>query len=180
MLLHDAAAELSAAAVAEQEQLDLLAEPITPEEAAVEQERLGPEAGPLTVLRAARETRKRGRTPGSKNRRTGDTVEYLSRFGPDPLVAAMQIIASSPEAMVERSASMDPVNRRLSWADAQAMRMRMIELTAPYWYGKQPVRVDATIRGVIVQEIFGGHEARGVTIDSEPVGVLPFDDEEGT
>ena len=177
-MLAEAKALVDAAEVEEAEQLDLLAEPITTEEMLEARELVGPHAGDLTVLKVAREARKRGRTPGSRNRRTDDFVRYLSQFGPDPGVALMQIIATAPEIMVEHSAAMDPAKRRLSWGDAQAMRVRAAEALLPYFHGKQPVRVDATIRGVIVQEIFGGHEVRGVTLDAEPLGVLPFDDGE--
>lgn len=177
-MLAEAKALVDAAAADEAEQLDLLAEPISAEEMAEAHERLGPKAGPLTVLREAREERKRGRTPGSRNRRTDDFVRYASQFGSDPAVVLMQIASTPEEVAVERSAAMDPVKRRLSWGDARAMRVRAAEALLPYFHGKQPVRVDATIRGVIVQEIIGGHEQRGVTIDAEPLGVLPFDDED--
>lgn len=174
----EAKALVDAAEAVETEQLDLLAEPITTEEMLQARERLGPKAGNLTVLREAREERKRGRTPGSRNRRTDDFVRYLSQFGPDPAVVLMQIVGTPPEVMVEQSAALDPVKRRLSLGDAQALRVRAAETLMPYFHGKQPVRVDATIRGVIVQEIIGGHEHRGVLIDADPLGVLPFDDED--
>lgn len=178
-MLRDAKALVDAAGAEEAEQMDLLTEPITAEEMLEAQERLGPKAGHLTVLREARETRKRGRTPGSRNRRTDDFVRYASQFGSDPAVVLMQIASTPEEVAVERSAAMDPVKRRLSWGDARAMRVRAAEALLPYFHGKQPVRVDATIRGVIVQEVIGGHEQRGVLIDVEPLGTLPIDDEEG-
>jgi hypothetical protein len=65
-----------------QAQMDLL-EPLSAEELAEAQEALGREAGPMAVMRHARETRK-GRPKGSRNRRTSDTIAYLSQFGPDP------------------------------------------------------------------------------------------------
>ena len=176
--LADAKALIDAAAADEAEQLDLLEVPLTPEEMLEAREQAGPKAGALTVLKVAREVRKRGRTPGSRNRRTDDVVRYASQFGPDPLVALMQILNTPPEIMVEQSAAMDPLKRRLSWGDAQAMRLRAAEAALPYFHGKQPVRVDATIRGVIVQEIFGGTEGGGVTIDGEPLGVMALDDDE--
>jgi hypothetical protein len=155
----------------EQEQLDLL-EPLTAEELAEAQETLGHDAGPMAVVREARAWR-RGRPQGVRNRRTDDFVKYLSQFGPDPAVVLAQMLGTPEEAMVERSYAMDPVKRRLSYGDARAMRIRAAEALMPYWHGKQPVRVDATIRGVIVQEQIGSlMPVGGTVIDGEPVGLL--------
>lgn len=164
-------------ALAEEEQLSLL-EPISAEEMAEAHEALGGEAGPLAVLRHAREKRK-GRPRGSRNRRTDNFQRYLSQFGPDPAVALMMIIADSEEAMVERSRAMDPVKRQLSYGDARQFRMRAAEGLMPYWHGKQPVRVDATIRGVHLHEHIGDVDRGAATIDGEIIGVaLQQDDGE--
>lgn len=153
------------------EQLDML-EPLTAEETAEAQEELGVNAGPLAVARHARERRRRGRPPGSKNKRTADFVEYLSRFGPDPAVAMAKIVAESEEAMIERSRILDPIKKRMSYAEARAMRIRCAEGLLPYIHGKQPVKVDATIRGVLVREEIGElREARGRVVDGV-AGVL--------
>jgi hypothetical protein len=183
--LADAAAEskrlLDEAALEEREAQDDLLEPLTAEETATAQEELGAQAGPMTVVRHAREARKKGRTPNSRNRRTTDTIKYLSQFGPDPLVALMKIVGESEEAMVERSRQIDPVKKQLSYGEAKSIRVRCAETLAPYFHGKQPVQVDATIRGVIVQEFVGEpRAARGQTIDGEIKGILaPGDDREG-
>lgn len=165
-----------------EQQLDLL-EPITPEEMAEAQEALGPMAGRVAVLCEAR-VRRKGRPKGVRNRRTDDLVAYLSQFGPDPAVALMQIIGTEPEMLVERSAAMDTAKRRMSYGDAQAMRIRAAEAVLPYFHGKQPVRVDATIRGVIVQEQIGGGGSGGgseggfggaggfMSENADPLGVL--------
>lgn len=172
--LRDAKALVEGAAAAE-EQLDLL-EPITPEEMEDAQLALGPSAGRVAVLQEARK-RRAGRPKGVRNRRTDDLVAYLSQFGPDPAVALMQIIGTPAEILVERSAAMDTAKRRMSYGDAQAMRIRAAEAVLPYFHGKQPVRVDATVRGVIVQEHIGGHgSAEGGRSDySDPIGVLDAD-----
>lgn len=162
-------------AALEEQQLDML-EPLTAEETATAQEELGPLAGPMAVVRHAREARKRGRPPGARNRRTDDFVAYLSQFGPDPAVALAKIVAESEESMIERSRALDPVKRQMSFADARAMRIRSAEALMPYWHSKKPVAVDATIRGVMVVEEFGGGP-RPVTIDAEPLGVLRQDDD---
>jgi len=161
-------------AAAQEEQLDLL-EPITAEEMAEAQEALGANAGPLAVLREAR-ARRRGRPRGVRNRRTADFEQYISQFGPDPAVFLAQCVGESEEAMVERSYAMDPPKRRLSWGDARAMRIRAAEALMPYRHGKQPVRVDATIRGVIVQEQIGDTgRGLGGPENSDPIGVLDAD-----
>lgn len=155
-----------------QEQMDLL-EPLTAEELADAQEEMGPLAKPVAVMRHAREKRKAGRPKDARNRRTNDMVAYLAQFGPDPAVAMMKIIGDSEEAMVERSRAIDPSKRQLAWGDARAMRIRCAETMMPYFHGKQPVKVDATIRGVVVREEIGDlRAAKGRTIDGEIKGVL--------
>jgi hypothetical protein len=183
-VLEDAAAEtkrlLDEAAAAEREQQMELLEPLSAEELADAQEELGPRAKPLAVLRHAREKRAVGRPKGARNRRTKDMVAYLSQFGPDPAVVMMRIMADSEEAMVERSRAIDPVKRQLSWGDARAMRIRCAETMQPYFHGKQPVQVDATVRGVVVkQEIGDVRGARGVTIDGAIRRVANPDEWEG-
>lgn len=173
-LLADAKRLLEDARIEEQ-QLDLL-EPISSEEMQLAQDALGPRAGRMAVLQQARASR-RGRPKGARNKRSDDFAAYLSQFGPDPAVVLAQIVGTPEEVMVERSAAMDPAKRRMSFGDARAIRVRCAEALMPYYHGKVPVKIDATIRGVhIFEEIGGG--ARGVTVDNEPLGVLPFEDDE--
>lgn len=151
-----------------QEQLDML-EPLDSEELLEARERLGDNASHLAVVREARSHRK-GRKPGSRNRRTDDTVAYLSQFGPDPLVAAMKIIATTEELMVERSKAVDPAKRVLTFGEAQAHRMRMIELAAPYWHGKKPVQIEHSFAGVgdlIFEEVTGVNAAADDVMDAD-------------
>lgn len=166
-------------AAVEQEQLDLL-DPMTAEEMALAHEQIGPNAQPLAVLKQARENRK-GRKPGSRNRRTDDFAAYLGQFGPDPAIALMRIVAESEDAMVARSAQIDPVKRKLSWADARSMRIRAAEALLPYFHGKQPVRIDATIRGIhVIEQIGDIRPTDGQVIDgAEIVGVALAPDDEG-
>lgn len=126
-------------------QLELL-DPVSPEEMAEAQEQLGANAKRLAVLHQARENR-RGRKPGSRNRRTQEFVDYLRQFGPDPAVTLMQIQGTAPEILVERSAAMDPAKRRLSYGDATALRVRCAETLMPYFHGKQPVKVEVGLDG---------------------------------
>lgn len=155
-----------------QEQMDLL-EPLTAEELFDAQEEMGPRAKPVSVLRHAREKRKAGRKPGSTNRKTADMVAYLAQFGPDPAVAMMKIIGDSEEAMVQRSRAIDTSKRQLSFGDARAIRVRCAETMMPYFHGKQPVRVDAMIRGVrVIEEIGDLRSVRGRTLDGEIKRVL--------
>lgn len=168
--------ELAEAEVEELDAQDDLFEPLTAEEMAEAAEAAGPGAGALTVMRTAREARK-GRPRGAKNKNSQDLVQYLSQFGPDPLVAAMRIVQEDELAMVALSQQVDPAKKRLAFAEARALRIRCIELLAPYFHGKQPVQVDHTIRGVrIVEEIGDMREAHGRTIDGEIKGVLPPDE----
>lgn len=164
------------AAAAEQEQLDLL-DPISPEEMALAQEELGPNAGNIAVLQHAR-AKKKGRPLGSRNKRTDDFAAYILQFGHDPARTLMEIQSTAPEMLVERSRQLDPVKRRLAYGDAQALRVRCAEALMPYLHGKKPVTVDANIRGVMVVEELGDTVARGVTIDHEPLGVMPIDGDE--
>jgi hypothetical protein len=166
-------------AAAEEEQLSLL-DPLTPEEMAVAQEECGPNAGNLTVLRHAREKRKSGRPLGARNKRTDDFEQYIRQHGTDPAITLMQIQSTQAEVLVERSKQMDPVKRRLSYGDAQALRVRCAEALMPYLHGKKPVTVDANIRGVmVVEEIGGDRRYQPTTIDGEIVGigVVEGDDE---
>ncbi len=154
-------------AYADEEQLSLL-DPPTAEEMAWAQEELGPHAGRLTVLQHAR----KGRKPGSRNKRTDDFARFIQMHGQDPAVILAQIASTPEEVMVERSRVMDPVKRQLTWGDARAMRIRCAEALLPYSHGKQPVRVDATIRGVVVHEEIGEIRRVGENIiDGEILGV---------
>lgn len=173
--LVDESKALIDAAVAEEEQLDLLA-PVTPEEKAWAQEELGPNAGNLAVLKHAREKRGRGRPKNSRNRRTDDFENYIRQFGQDPAITLMQIQSTPEEVHVERSRQMDPVKRRLSYGDAQALRVRCAEALMPYLHGKKPVTADLNIRGVIVQEQIGDVSriagSAAAAIDGVVLGVM--------
>lgn len=143
--LVDETKALVEAATARERQLELI-DPVSPEEMSEAQEQLGFGAKRLAVLHQARENR-RGRKPGSRNRRTQEFVDYLRTFGPDPAVTLMQIQGTPAEILAERSAAMDPDKRRLSYGDAQALRVRCAETLMPYFHGKQPVKVEVGIDG---------------------------------
>ena len=132
-LVNDSKALIDGAA-AEEEQLSLL-DPVLPIEAAEAQERLGPLAGRLAVLQEAR--RVRGRPKGVKNRRTDDFRRYIMQFGQDPAITLMQIQSTDPEVLVERSAAMDPTKKRLSYGEAQSLRVRCAETLMPFIHSKQ-------------------------------------------
>lgn len=161
------------AAVAEEEQLDLL-DPVSPEDMALAQEELGANAGNIAVLQHARK-KKQGRPVGARNKRTDDFEAYIRQFGSDPAVTLMEIQSTAPEMLVERSRQIDPIKRRMSYADAQALRVRCAEGLMPYLHGKMPVTVDATIRGVMVVEEIGGSRPRGAIIEGEILGVMADD-----
>lgn len=136
-------------------QFDFL-DPVTSEEILEAREALGPNAGSLALVARVRE-RRRGRPAKAKNRNTADLIQYLSQFGPDPAVAAMKIIATTEEVMVERSKQ---IREKISNTDnkieftygmtfeaAQNTRLRAIDLMMPYFHAKKPVAVDLTAHG---------------------------------
>lgn len=128
----------------EARQFDFL-DPLTPEEMAEAQERLGPNAGNLAVLKEARSAR--GRPKGAKNRRSDDFAKFILSHGTHPAVTMMQIQTTPPEVLVERSRQIDPIKRRLSYGDAQAMRVRCAEALLPYIEAKKPVAVELDAKG---------------------------------
>jgi len=164
--------EAEAEAARAEEQDDLF-DPITSEEAAEAYDQLGGNPGPLSVLRQVKENRK-GRPKGAKNRKSADAVAYLSQFGPDPAVVMMKILSESEEAMVARSRQVDPVTKRMSFAEARAIRLRAAEGVRKIFHGDQPVQVDARIEGVrIISQVGEMREARAATIEGAVKGVLP-------
>lgn len=185
--LADAKALVEGAAAETSEQLELLGE-VTPEDMVEAREILGPDAGRLAVVREARRLQ-RGRPKGARNKRTDDFARYLLSFGQHPAITMMQIQSTPPELLIEASQQEkvhsfskngDPrvVIERMTYADAQSLRIRCAEGLMPYLESKKPVAVDATIRGVIVQEQIGDiRPMRGTVIDGEVLGVgLPEDD----
>jgi hypothetical protein len=52
------------------------------------------------------------------------------------------------------------------------MKIRAAETLMPYFHGKQPVKVDATIRGVMVVEEIGTMQNSSMTIDLDPLGLM--------
>jgi hypothetical protein len=166
-----------AEAAQEAEQLDLL-EPLTARELEEAREDLGPGAGLVTVMTEA-QAKRAGRRKGVRNRRTEDFVKYISQFGQDPAITLMQVQSTPPEELIARSKLLDPEKRRLSYGDAVALRVRCAEALMPFLHAKQPVAVDATIRGVMVVEEIG--DARGSVIDlleAEPLVAPAEEDDE--
>lgn len=181
--LENAAAEsakLIDAALAEEraaEQADMFDDdPITAEEAAEAFEEIGGSPGPLAVLKHVREKRKRGRTPGSKNRVNRDVQAYLRQFGPDPAVVMMKILGESEEAMVARSRQLDPPKKRLTFAEARAIRIRCAEGVRKIFHGDQPVQVDHTVQGVRLVQQIGQVRERSDKLLEGSFKTLPVED----
>lgn len=171
-----AQAEFEAARVQE-EQLNLL-DPLTAEEIDEAREALGVGAGMVTVMKEARK-RRAGRPAGVRNKRTEDFARYIGQFGQDPAITLMQIQSTPTEELVARSKLLDIPKRQMSYADAASLRIRCAEALMPYIHSKKPVAVDATVRGVIVQEQFGEMRAvRSTTIDGEVLGIGPMGGDE--
>lgn len=127
-----------------EEQLGMF-DPVTPEEMADAQGRLGPNAGNMAVLQEAR--RGRGRPKNSRNKRSSDFAAFILSHGTHPAITMMQIQSTPPEVLVERSRQIDPVKRRLSYGDAQALRVRCAEGLLPYIESKKPVAVELDAKG---------------------------------
>lgn len=142
-LITENKALIEGARVAEAQQLSLLGVP-DPEAMAEARERLGPKAGQLAVLG---EARKAGRKKGSRNRRTEDFRRFILAHGQHPALTMMQIQNTPPEVIVARSAEIDPPKRRMSYGDAQALRVRCAEGLLPFIESKQPVAVELGING---------------------------------
>lgn len=183
------AKDLFEQAEVDERQLELL-DPVSPEEMAEAREVLGPEAGRLAVLRHAREERKRGRPRGSKNKRTEDFARYLLQFGQDPAITMMQIQSTPPEVLIQASeqpkvhsfqkdGTPNVVTERMTYAEAQALRVRCAEGIMPFIHSKKPIAVDQTIRGIVVHEEIGEVRRRGEAIDGEILGVIAREAGEG-
>lgn len=169
------------------QQLDML-DPVTPEEMLEAREILGPEAGRLSVLRHAREAKRRGRPPGARNKRTDDFKRYLLGFGQHPAITMMQIQSTPPEVLVEASqqpkvhsfrkdGTANLVTERMTYAEAQSLRIRCAEGLLPYLESKQPVAVDMTFTGVSDLFIEGVTHTRGEMADLTEGDFMPVDDE---
>lgn len=170
-VLADAKAQFDAAA-REEAQAGLF-DPVTSEEMVEAREELGPEAGRLSVLRHAREKR-RGRPKGARNKRTDDFAKYLLQFGRHPAITMMEIHSTQPEVLIEASQqekvhsfSKEGVARvvieRLSFDQAQSLRLRAAEGLMPYFESKMPVKVHVGFDGV------GDLVIEGVTHDRQEV-----------
>ena len=170
---------------AEQEQLDLLA-PVSAEEMVEARQELGTGAGRMAVLRHAREKRGRGRPPGSRNKRTDDFARYLLGFGQHPAITMMQIQSTQPEMLIEASkqekvhsfnkfGEANVVVERMTYAEAQSLRIRCAENLLPYLESKKPVAVDMTFNGVADLMIEGVTHSRDEMQDMIEGEYLPVD-----
>jgi hypothetical protein len=105
--------------------------------------------------------------------------------GRHPAVTLMQI-QSTPEVLVERSAAIDPVKRRLSYGDAQNLIARCADILMPYIEGKKPISVAIDAKGDFNLLIPGFNISEGdaraaadgdFVIDGQLVEYLPGNDE---
>ena len=133
------------AAKREAEQLQFL-DPLSADELFDARERMGEAAGMVSVMRDAREAR-RGRPKNSRNRRSDDFARYIGQFGQDPAITLMQIQSTSPEELIARSELVDPAKRRMSYQDAQGLRVRCAEALMPYIHSKKPVAIELGVEG---------------------------------
>jgi hypothetical protein len=181
--LDDAKALVAAAAV-EAEQLDLLGT-VNPEDMVEARERLGPDAGHMAVLREAR----RGRPKGARNKRTDDFARYLMQFGQHPAITMMQIQSTPPEVLIEASkqekvhsftkgGKANVVIERLSYEQAQSLRIRCAEGLLPYLESKKPIAVDMSFSGVADLVIEGLTHSPDEVRDIVDADFAPVDEED--
>lgn len=186
-IMADAKAMIAARA-AEEEQLSLL-DPVSPEEMVIAREELGENAGRYAVVQRARENR-RGRPPGARNKRTDDFARYLLSFGQHPAVTMMQIQATQPELLIEASqqtkvhsfrkdGTPNVVIERMTFAEAQALRVRCAEGLLPYLESKKPVAVDMTFTGVGDLHMEGFIPLQAEASDILDADFAPVEDEGG-
>lgn len=185
-MLGQAKALVEAAAAQEAEQQDLFG-PVSPEEMVEAREALGGQAGHMAVLREAR-VRRAGRPKGARNKRTDDFEKYILQFGQHPAITLMQIQSTPPEVLIE--ASKQPkvhsfrkngrpniVVERLSYQEAEAMRMRAAEALMPYLVGKKPLAVDMNFSGLSDLVIAGVTHSNAEVTNIVEGEFLPLDDE---
>jgi len=184
--IEQAKALVEVAAAEEAQQEDLFG-PVTPEEMVEAREALGREAPHMAVLREARK-RRGGRPKGSRNKRTDDFERYIMQFGQHPAITLMQIQSTPPEVLIE--ASKQPkvhsfrkngkpniVVERMSYGEAEALRVRCAETLMPYLVGKKPLAVDMNFTGLSDLVIAGvTHNAAEVQNIIEG-DFMPLDDE---
>lgn len=130
-----------------EEQLTLLPDAEAVLEARAE---LGQFASRLTVARQAGKIMesRAGRPKGSRNKRTAEFRRYILAFGQDPAITLMQIQSTPPELLIARSSEEDSAKRRMTYGEAQALRVRCAEGLMPFIHAKQPVAVDMSFSGL--------------------------------
>jgi hypothetical protein len=185
----DSAKSLIEQARVEEEQLSLL-DPVTPEDIWEAREALGPDAGRLAVLTEAR-SRKRGRPPGSKNKRSDEFAKYILGFGQHPAITLMQLQSTAPEILMEASrrekvhsfrkdGTPNLVVEHMTYDAAQSLRVRCAEALLPYIESKKPVAVDMTFSGVadlVIEGVTHSRDEMGEMLEAE--FLPPDDDAEG-
>ena len=149
---------------------------------------LGKNAGKMAVLREARE-RRRGRPKGAKNKRSDDFAKYILGFGQHPAITMMQIQSTAPEVLIEaskqrkvhsfsKSGEANMVIERMTYAEAQALRVRCAEGLMPFLESKKPVAVDMTFSGVSDLYIEGITHTAQEMVDIVEADFLPVDDDD--
>lgn len=161
---------LVAGAKAEEEQLSML-DPISPDEMAEAADELGPGAGPYAVAKLAREKRGRGRPKGAPNRRNEDFRNFLLAHGRHPALTMMEIQSTQPEILMEMSRRFDSDKRRMTYGEAQQLRVRCAEALLPFVESKMPVAVQLDATGDFILAM------PGVNVNPDDEGALLRGDE---
>lgn len=138
----------------EEEQFSFL-DPLSPEEMAEAAEEAGPNAGPRAITKIAREKRKAGRPKGAPNRRNEDFRNFLLAHGRHPALTMMEIQTTQPETLMEMSRQFDVDKRRMTYGEAQGLRVRCAEALLPYIESKKPVAVELDAKGDFILAVPG-------------------------
>lgn len=115
-------------------QLDLLDAP-SPEDVVCARAELSPTASEIEVINHARA--RRGRRPGSTNRRTEDFRRFLLSHGRHPALVLMEIANTPQELLIEASRKAGDGKRVLTYGEATGLRARCAEGLLPFVEGKQ-------------------------------------------
>lgn len=151
-------------------QLDLLDQP-SPEEMLEARDLLGYGATGRDVAVEAR--KRRGRPPGSTNKRTDDFARYILSFGQHPAKTMMEIQSTPTEILMQAS--------KKSYLECLDRRIRCAEALMPYLESKKPVAVDVSFSGVadlVIEGVTHSRDEIAELIDGEFIDVADATEED--
>lgn len=124
---------------------------------------LDPVAPPGEVPSAVLDGARRGRPPGSRNRRTQEIVDYLTSKYPLPLEGLLRMAAMSIEEIVAELGC--------TKLEAQQEKRQAWIATLPYIHQRQAIAVDVTNHKMVHLTIVEGSDEPGAEGDDDVVTV---------